>query len=203
MKLGDVKAEALKLMFVNLDQDIDGENLSVFAYDETCNSYLVSMRGSIRRGLKVVANKHKLGTKTSELTEGAQGKFLTKYDLPADVLHLARVIRKTGDSFRSVYDWRIECGKIVLPTLHREDDGYRIVYYPKAPDLSHLEDTEELEIPEEVAEMLPYYIKGELFEEDDPGAAAQARNLFDQWLSEQIDPEEVNAVVESVYGWQS
>lgn len=201
MKLGDIKAEALKLMFINLDQDIDAGSLADLNYDETYASYLVAMPGSIRRALKIVAGKYKLGVKSAELTAEAPGKFLTRYTLPADCLKVARVIKQTGDCVRNTFDWQQEGKALLLPTLHRETDSYRLVYYPKAPDISGIEDEKELDVPEEVAEMIPYYIKGELYEDDEPGSAAQARNLFEQWVEGLEDPEEANPMIEMVYGW--
>ena len=45
MKLGDIKIEALKLMFVNMGDDIDIESLETYAQDEIYKSYLVNMPG--------------------------------------------------------------------------------------------------------------------------------------------------------------
>ena len=51
MRLGDIKAEALKLMFINYDKKIDAEDIPDLLADDNYASYLVNMDGAIQRGL--------------------------------------------------------------------------------------------------------------------------------------------------------
>lgn len=73
MKLGDIKAEALRLMFVNFDKDINATTIRSLLNDETYASYLVNMNGSINRGLDAIARRgisvtqYRLPSNTSEL----------------------------------------------------------------------------------------------------------------------------------------
>lgn len=205
MKLGEIKAEAMKLMFLNLDQEITAESIAALRYNDTYSSYISSMNGSIQRGLNRVANAKKLGEKSVALTNGtARGRW-TRYDLKEiapDTLSVRRIVRDMGGTMSSVYDYEREGKTLILPTLHRETDEYRLIYCPQAPKVTALSDTDELKIPEEVAQMIPYFVKGELYEEDEPGSAAQARNLFEQWLDSIEDPEDANPMIDMVYGWE-
>ena len=48
--------------------------------------------------------------------------------------------------------------------------------------------------------MVPYFVKGELYEEEEPNLAATAANMFEQWLSDyDVSPEE-GQEIEVVYG---
>ena len=49
MKLGEIKIEALKLMFINEGDDIDIGSLELLAQDEIYKNYLVNMPGAINR----------------------------------------------------------------------------------------------------------------------------------------------------------
>ena len=40
-------------------------------------------------------------------------------------------------------------------------------------------DDEEIALPDKIACLIPYFIKGDLFREDEPAEAADARNLFE------------------------
>ena len=91
---------------------------------------------------------------------------------------------------------------LVLP-LYEEDDGieYTLIYKPKIARVhSYTESETEIELPEGIASIVPYYLKGDLFREDEPDEANEARSWFEQALDE-IAPKRAQAVsqVKSVY----
>lgn len=63
---------------------------------------------------------------------------------------------------------------------------YIITYSPRFVNRLTYDDpdTKELNIPEDLLDIVPYFVKGDLYETDDPNAAALARNLFHAYLSE-------------------
>ena len=80
MKLGDIKIEALKLMFVNMGDDIDIESLETYAQDEIYKSYLVNMPGAINRCFASIEEKRVLPSKSRTLQRSealASGRALT------------------------------------------------------------------------------------------------------------------------------
>lgn len=126
MKLGDIKAEALRLMFVNFNYNISANDITRLASDETYGSYIVNMNGSINRGL--------------------------------DVMERKGVIARSSVRLPSYID-------------------YASVAASEA-------ENSELDIQEQTARILPFYIKSELMSEDDPSAAREARGLFEQALQD-------------------
>ena len=57
MKLGDIKIQALKLMFVNYNDDISIDSLPTLSTDQNYGSYLVNMPGSINRCFASIEEK--------------------------------------------------------------------------------------------------------------------------------------------------
>ena len=46
------------------------------------------------------------------------------------------------------------------------------------------QDTDEIWIPEKIARLIPYFIKGDLYQEEEPDLAADARNIFEASLDD-------------------
>lgn len=226
MKLGDIKAEALRLMFVNFSTNISAVNITQLLNDETYASYLVNMNGSINRGLERVAGVGKLGIKYFDLpndnkdvngniVEGITAlRYAIHYDLSKllnDYYFIERIIYE-DDRFDCKYDrnicYELEGKILILPKLRTNNEHYRLLYNPSAPYITKksvngvgFDETDELPIPERIARLLPYYIKGELYEEEEPSAASNARNIFEQTLAELKDTENTNVnQIKTIYG---
>lgn len=56
-------------------------------------------------------------------------------------------------------------------------------------------DKERVHIPIDVQLLIPYYIKADLYEEDEPALAAQARNIFEQSIDDRRDEDEQEQLV--------
>jgi hypothetical protein len=126
MTIGEIKKEALKLMFTNQDNEIDSNYITVLLEDDNYGDYLVNMNGSINRAIVRLKSKG---------------------------------VEYTGDRLKS--------------------------------DAS--EDFE-LDLDEELCMMIPYFIKGELYEEDNAQQAAIARNLFEDMVDDYLATKEHTTV---------
>ena len=63
-------------------------------------------------------------------------------------------------------------------------------YYPSAPAITRdMLNADEVDIPDELARIIPYYVKSELMSRSEPALAIQARNEFEEALKE-IDLDE-------------
>lgn len=141
MKLGEIKLEALKLMFVNDGEILNMENLDEYLYgNEVYRGYLVNMVGSINRSL----NRFKM--------------------------------------------------KNIKPL----DDKEYVKFTDDTPN-----DTEIDFIPDELQEIIPYFIKGELYQEDEPNVAGASMNYFESLLDDYLDNRPpTQKKVRIVYGWE-
>ena len=65
------------------------------------------------------------------------------------------------------------------------DSEYFLIYKPKLPRIkSYVSNDMELPIPDSIATYIPYFIKGDLYRDDEPGEAAEARNWYEQAMEE-------------------
>lgn len=188
MTLGEIKIEALKLMFTNYEQDIKASEIDELKLDETFGSYLVNMNEAINRAINRFMLKGVLAVKKViyDHTQGDLGTFLTRYDMAevADYYKIVKVSKESGRRYIGNIDFMSEGSDIVLPTLEA-GEKYIIEYVPRATRITDTtEEDTEIALPEEMASMIPYYIKAELYEEDEPEIAAVSRNIFEQFIIE-------------------
>lgn len=203
MTLGEIKIEALKLMFTNYQHDIAVSDLSNLYQDGNYGSYLVNMPGAINRAFDRIQQKGVLRSKTITLENGTVGEYYTRYSLDniTDFYSLERVIY---EGLYGKYDgniaYRIEGSEILLPNLE-EGESYRIVYKPTIAKVTGItEDTAEINLPDDVAGLIPYFIKSELYEEDETDVAIHARNVFEAGLDAiKPLPESKQNHIETVY----
>jgi hypothetical protein len=216
MKIWEIKAQALRLMFSDTDLEFSEEEFENNAVYNNANTRekLVRMDDSIRRAIDMyyiykgeitlftdnvpLYNNNNITSnyiQTSAVSSTNFG-FPTRIDLLVyeeledETLVLRKHVNEINFDFFETdgiihffdenylnyitnYDYipkfRVwyKTNKINLPITFNE-----ITY-----DVNTLE-----VIPEDVQRMIPYFIKGELYEEDEPNLAFQARNLYVQYL---------------------
>ncbi|MBQ7308358.1 MAG: hypothetical protein IJW82_07525 [Clostridia bacterium] len=185
MKIGEIKIEALKLMFVNYDHDISLNDLDILKNDANYGSYLVNMEGSLFRALDRIENACVLPLKSKNISmfDCYNNDGFLEYDLLnlEDYFSIERVIgiNKNGEKNTSC-DFSIEGNTLVLDDFYLK---YKLLYYPKII-LKSINDNDELNIPNNIARLIPYFIKSELYQEEEPSVASEARNLFEASLQD-------------------
>ena len=205
MRLGDIKAEALRLMFVNYSDDIRAEDLLDLGGQEDYRTYLVNMNGSINRCFADLEQKRVLPVKCKllELSQGTVSGSTVRFDLAVllpDLFDVARVVCEEPDGYCGDCAYQREGDVLVLREFDCHSE-YRLLYLPKLPRVSDASDEcAELPIPEEIAAFIPYFVKGDLYRDDEPNEAGEARNWYEAAM-EQISVVRANKVsrVETVY----
>lgn len=202
MKLGDIKAEAMKLMHASGGAAVSAETVSILGRDSNAREYLIAMTGSINRCFGRIESKGILPHGRYEYRAPLSCTFQLRIPLPEEAARMISVWREGeegGGLFRSV------------PFLGYGDSLlvqgvpgalYTLVYEPKIPRVSDADpDTREIAIPDEIAELIPLYIKSELYLEDEPSEAVQARNLFEA-AADEVRQRVVSCqgVADAVYG---
>lgn len=186
MKLGEVKIEALKLMFADYTDDIGIDNLQDLKTDENYGRYLNSMPGAINRCFARLEDTNAIPVKKVTLPKanGTTANGRTRYNLStlvSDFGRVDRIVYETADDYEGNCDYIMETDSIIL--LEEKDSNYDLIYYPSMTRItSATEETTELSLPDKVACIIPYFIKGDLFREDEPAEASEARNLFESSL---------------------
>lgn len=208
MKYGEIKIEALKIMFVNNGDDIRYEDIESCEQDDTYSGYLVNMPGSINRCFSELELKGVLPSKSKVLSpsEGVASGAFIRFDLASlisDFHDIDRVVSETsyGD-YNGDCDYKMEGDTLVLDRFDEDDDiTYTVLYKPTIPRVSSETDNDtEISIPENIASSIPYFIKGDLYRDDEPNEASEARNWFEAAI-EEILLKKINKAnkVKSVY----
>ena len=69
----------------------------------------------------------------------------------------------------------------------KEDEIFNIEYVPNLEMINSTSDNElELPLPETLIRIIPYYVKAELYEIEEPQLSANARNIFESALTEYV-----------------
>lgn len=188
MTLGEIKIETLKLMFTNLDNDIRVDTLGVNLLDENYRDYLINMPGGINRCFSSLEEKRVLPSRSMQLnfTDGLASGSYWRYDLNkiSDFFDIERIVRESDDGeYDGDYEWRREANILVL--ANDEDATYTLIYKPRLARItSSTSNDTELGIPDYIASYIPYFLKGELYRDDEPNEASEARNWYEQAMEE-------------------
>lgn len=181
MTIGEIKIQALKLMFVSYSDDLSPERLLELEAQENYRAYLVNMNGAIDRCLSDIERRCILPVKVMELkpsgsvTEG----YRTRIDITApDFYEIERISKESLYEYDGNHPYARE-GNMILLQAFDEDAIYRLLYYPRVSRTHARSDTDDIGLPEEIAAVVPYFVKGDLFREDEPNEASEARNWYE------------------------
>ena len=184
MTINDIKIEALKLMFTNYNEDISDINACL--NDDNYSAYIPAMNGAINRAVGRLWAKRVI-TKMFTLLPTANKDV----DIYAD---LCDVLYPVTDTERLLIEERIIS---LYPDLEGSDLEDKVNV-----EINNEIVKRRLYIPADAQALIPYYIKAELYEEDEPSLAMQARNFFEQGIEDR-QGEEVQECIENVFrnGW--
>ena len=190
MKIGAIKLEALGLMYPSEIPAYSTADTMDDAYANILSDYseiLARMTGSIARCLDVIVERRVLSVKRLELYLADAEKIgkMYKFDLSAslDFFDVDRVIMQAENAYNGYYPYRME-GKMLVLLSPDEAASFSLLYHPTVTPPSVWEnDAELVGVPDELARLIPYFIKGELFREEEPGEAAEAMAWFEQRLA--------------------
>lgn len=171
-------------MFAATGQDIVAANIDDYYDDTNFNDYLYQMNESINRCFDRLLNDEIAPQEIVEVedytTVDADG--FTTMDLTqiTDLYKLDRVIYSYGSLYEGNCEYILEGDTLIL--ADREGD-YKLVYTKTMPYITDSTlDSATIDLPNEILRLIPYFIKGELYEEEDVNLAAVAMNVFEQRL---------------------
>ena len=188
MKVGDIKIEAIKLMFTNYAYDMSIDDLQRMISDENYGSYIVNMNGSIARAIDRIENACVVPVKrrTIKANEITPGAVFDRFDT-SKIPDLFQIDRLTAEYPDGDYDGNAEYeeeGEILL-IRHDGAVSHTLLYYPKIKTVDeNVLDSDEFWIPDNIARIIPYFVKGDLYQEEEPKLAADARNIFEASLDD-------------------
>lgn len=209
--IGDVKISALKLMFANYNDKItaidgdDCDNIANLEYDAEYGKYLVNMNECINRANMRLSAVGALPIKSysMNISKGNRAERINLKEKITDFYCLIKIIIETEDEYIPDYPFDTESDGVIRIPAPAEDCTLIVLYAPKeniitdaTPNTAIFEN-----IPDELAILIPYFIKSELFEEEQPELATQARNIFESSVADRISSVySRQKTVQDVYG---
>lgn len=187
MTINEIEKNALAIMFTNYENDLSEQDVDLIT-DEGYRKYTVNMKACINRALMRIQRADVLPLKSFTIdsatpcdNDGYQARYNLNMLIP-DLFDIERIIFESACGYNPSVSFQTEAGTLVLIPL-REGERYTVIYEPKVQRvaLNALSSTE-INIPDDIADIIPYFIKAELYEEDEPSLAAQARNIFEATL---------------------
>lgn len=191
MTLRDIKAESLRLMALGDGTEIETDDLSSLMSNVKYRSYLDAMPGAVNRALGRLEQRRAIPPSRTSLSpaDGSVSGPVIRFDLSALIPGFFAVDRVISDSeydHNSFVDYRMEGDTLVLPyDLIQNGTEVCVMFFPLLPRISSATpDSFSFPLPDRAAALIPYYVKSDLFNEDEPGEAAAARNIFEAGLDE-------------------
>ena len=206
MTLADLKVQSLLLLNIN-DIKISVENLEDVESDNNYKDLFSRMPAAIMRAMNRIKAAGVIPKKTYDAAAVEDNTNIARYDLSTEISDFSKLVRVvvSGNNFYcGNYPYTFEGINVVLFGL-RKGWNVTFIYEPKLPFINIVSDNAtEIPLPEELASIIPYFVKADIYEQDEPELSTQARNIFEGMLAAYVPQEEnVEAFVESVYksGW--
>lgn len=210
MTYAEIYAEALRLMFATGSDDIaaTAEGLAGLVGNVNYRDYMLSMPGAVNRCFADLEAKKVLPWKTARVGNEDGDKVGGGYrrvllsEIAPDCLEIERVTQRQeyGDEaeLTAGEDYFIEGDELILIP------GATVIRYtPALPRIDAGTDLDaKVPLPEALAAVVPYYVKGELYRREEPGEAAEAHSIYEQRVAQVYpEPSRVQTAVKMVYGF--
>ena len=206
MQVGTVRREALRLMFASYAEVTEASTVTELYQNPQYAPYLAGMEMSINRAMLRMQTLGLLSPArvVLQMTPVVTGAVAT-FDLGGlpDLVGVEGLMcMADGEYTAQAYRW--EGGTTLVVPLYRKGGEYVLLYTRRLPLLTPMcPDEVELPIPDALAALVPYYVKSELYEEEDAVGAANARRYFEKGLEDYPRVAEQPAPTVAVrYGWR-
>lgn len=185
MTLGEIKAEALRLM--HIDTDVEEETVGNIEFDDNFGVLYSGIVGAVNRALSDLEARRILPLKRALLGE-AQRLVGDVAEFPLDgIADLSLPARLTviGEGY-VVEDcpYTFEAGRLRVMDYDK-GAAYELLYHPSPARVKRdTPNSTEIALPEVLAAALPYYVKADVFRIDEPGEANDARNWYENAVAQ-------------------
>lgn len=159
---------------------------------------------SINRAFHRLGQMKKLPTTKYEITYDSTVTSNT-IKVPSSVSEQIMEIKKLllTDQYGNVYTdipYYFEGDLVILPNLHY-GEKYTLIYQPRYVDINvDTDDTSTIDYPDYVIQCIPYFVKADLYEEDDARISNLERNTFEAYASQISTRNESQGDPIDVYG---
>lgn len=184
MKLGEIKLEALKIMNINNDSVLDLSSMDAIYGEKRYAKFLNNMFNAINKAIDVINHKKVLPKRRVRLKDFCveNGKINNRFDVSKidNFMSVDRIVFEDEKEYLRAVPFDRE-GELVVVSSAYDLGSLSMVYDTKVESInSGLGDNEDVpNLSDEFCRLIPYYIKFELYQEDEPSLAITAKNIFD------------------------
>lgn len=177
---GEIEIEALKKMYLNSD-NITVDNLEEYKDDKKYRTYLYAMPQACNEAIrKILTVKPIIKSYTLKYDEASN-----KYDLKKMIPKFKNIYEIVCDGNRNL-NYSIEANNILVIDDWCSGNGNITIYYEAYHDLikNSTSSSFTLDLDRELVTLIPIYIAGALYKDDDIQQATIWMNEFETALSE-------------------
>lgn len=207
MKLGEIKLETLRIMNINHDSVLTLDKIGTYNSEAKYARFLNNMTNSINRAIDIINHKKILPEKSIEMSKMnvVEGAINNRYDLSTldDFVAVARIIYEDNNTkYLEKVTFEREGNKLVVSNKYLPE-ALILLYHPKVSSItdSHSDNDEIVGLPDELARIIPYFVKFDLYQEDEPNIAVAAKSVFEQSIDNlrHYEDEQEEFYIEKVY----
>ena len=210
MKLGEIKLEALRIMNINNDSVLTLDKISTYSSEAKYARFLNNMTNSINRAIDIINYKKIIPEKSIEMSKMdiKEGKINNRYSLLSlkDFVSVSRIIYEDSKyCYREKVPFEREGNNLVITNKYLPE-SLILLYNPKVNGISESssDNDEIVDLPDELARLIPYFIKFDLYQEDEPNIAVAAKSVFEQGIENlrHYEDEQEEFFIENVYAYE-
>lgn len=179
MTVGEIKIASLKLMFDVGEEQVFASDIETLMQDSNYSSRLILMNESIDRAIDKILLSNAIDDKV--VTVALQSGLVCLKEQINDFYELVSLLKENNGVLEKVNDYEMVGADYVI----LKESGTYVVQYKHRP-LSVTSDEQEVDVQEDLARIIPYFVKADLFEEDNPSMAFASRNIFENSLSSYV-----------------
>lgn len=198
MTWGNIQIESLKKMFLTNDI-LEEENIDIYKQDKKYKTYLDAMPQAYNEAVNYIAS--------------VCGSFIEAHSLSKDDEHITRY---NGNILLDLFGFDENCKKLIkvelngkiIPFKMKTTNTVLIEYNGKEDLLLYIEEEpthfnssskieETTNLPEKLVRLIPLYIAGELYKDDDNSMATMYMNEFLTNLD--IFAKEINPIIQPTF----
>ena len=203
MKLGEIKAEAMRLM--HIDREVHEENVEELSFDDNYSDLYHGIPGAINRCFADLEGRRFLPLGRAELTEpsgeGRRRRF--RYDGIEGLFEPERLAVEASGYYDDDHPFQYEEDGVICVNDFDASAKYFLFYHKAIPRITSASGPDtEIALPDALAVAIPLYIKGDVFAVDEPGEAGEARNFYEAAVARYAEWLRVRrqGAVQAVYG---
>lgn len=193
MNWGEIQIESLKKMFLNND-NITIDNLNTYRNDKKYKTYLYAMPQACNEAIDYICSQLPATSDLYELSKG-DSNYYNLSDLIDGFSKLNDVISDNSINWKMI-------NRNILYIENWANQEIRLLCETKPDKIkSNTIDKKTIDLPDEYARLIPLYIAGELYKDDDLTLATMYMNEFMTLLNDYKNSYDVisNPKIETIY----